>query len=67
MDVVGHEQMYARMPAGLVQHQHNLLLGTGSHGLGEGTQLRLEDTGVETSEARCQMVRLGAGWTKPTR
>jgi hypothetical protein len=43
MDVLGHVQFDAGMPARLVQDEHNLLLGAGADLLGKGGQCDFEE------------------------
>lgn len=43
VDVVGHAQFDARVPASAIQHQHDLLVGSGPRLLGESSELDLED------------------------
>lgn len=47
MDVLGDPQLDARMPAGAIEDQHDLLLRPGSHRLREGGQLGLEEGDVD--------------------
>ena len=43
VDMVGHEQLHARMPPCPIQHQHDLLVGSRAGLLGEGGELGFED------------------------
>ena len=43
VDVVRHAQALGAVPAGPIQHEHNLLVGTGSDCLGKGGEFRLEE------------------------
>jgi hypothetical protein len=51
IEVVGHAEAQAAVPAGSVHHQHDLLLRTCSHLACEGRQFRLEE-GMLTAVAR---------------
>jgi hypothetical protein len=42
VDVLGHAQRRARMPVRLIDHEHDVLVGTGSDLLSEGGQFRCE-------------------------
>lgn len=43
VDLLGHTQSDARVPAGLVEHEHDLLVGARSRLLSEGGQLDLKE------------------------
>jgi len=65
--MLGHAQLDAGMPARPIEHQHDLLGGTGPR-LARGTQpARLQRWGMLTVVARWKKVRPEAGCTKPTR
>ena len=43
VDVLGHVQLDARMPARAIQHEHDLFAGAGADLTGEGRQLDFEE------------------------
>jgi hypothetical protein len=61
-----HPQPYAAVPAGPVEHQHNLLGGTRADLPREGFQFDFEE-GMLTVVARWKMIRPEAACTKSTR
>ena len=47
MDMLGHAQPHAAVPAGPVERQYNLLVGTRANVLGEGLQFEFEERDAE--------------------
>ncbi len=64
--MVRDPQTQAGMPARAIEHEHDLLAGTGSRLASELGQLDFKE-GMLTVVARWKKVRPEAGWTKPTR
>ena len=48
MDLLGHPELETGMPSRSVEHQHNLLTGTGSDFLGEGSEFDGKQLQVHT-------------------
>jgi hypothetical protein len=66
VNVLGHAQLGAGMPAGAIEDQDDLLVWSSADRSGEGASSATQSS-METPVARCQMIWPEAGGTNATR